>query len=82
MREPWGIELILKVVVVLASVQGVQGYAKWGPPFSIYAVWGAPIFSLRAFKILWDFLYYCIFIIMITQKNLTFLQYVVINNMF
>jgi len=26
------------------------GCAKWGPPFSIYALWGGPIFSLRAFK--------------------------------
>jgi len=29
---------VSKAVVVLVSVQGVKGCAKWGPPFSIYAL--------------------------------------------
>jgi len=33
------------------------GCAKRGPPFSIYALWGDPIFNLRAFKNLSDFLW-------------------------
>jgi len=28
----------MESVVVLVSVQGVQGCAKWGPQFSIYAL--------------------------------------------
>jgi len=36
---------------------------KSGAPFSIYTLWVGPIFSLRAFKNLWDFLYDCIFVI-------------------
>jgi len=55
--------LLLLKTTANSGLSECRGCAKWGPPFSIYALWGAPIFSLRAFKILWDFLYYCIFII-------------------
>ena len=36
--EHGGAKLVSCPVVVLASVQGVQGCAKWGPTFSIYAL--------------------------------------------
>ena len=47
----------------------VQGVQNCGLPFSIYALWGAPIFSLRALKIFCDFLYDCIFIMIWLKKR-------------
>jgi len=47
----------------LNEYAGCARICKLGVPFSIYTLWGDPIFSLRAFKILWDFFYDCIFII-------------------